>query len=260
MVRKVTLFLFSVLTISTSYAQLTRPVRPDIFEAKKVSAFAKRAAYGAFISEACGFASTIPTKYNLYVDGGTDDDALREQLKGLFRDFRRQHASGGNALSTIRPCHIEAAKTRVLIADITSEIEDLKKENDRKLSTHRTNLEKWQKEIDRLAELEDVRRREEEGRKQAAIREAAAAAERIPQKIHSALDCASNFGSISGVQVTLVEPAGDRMNVRGKYTITTFDIPLPGTFIGVISKTGQIESLWWKENTRTANVTERCLS
>lgn len=259
MVRTAMLCLFSALAIGSSDAQPTRPERPDIFEIKKLSAFAKRAAYGAFIAEACGFTSTIPSKFNLYVDGGTDSETLREKLKDQFRDFRRQHAAGGNALSTIRPCHIETAKTRVLIADITTEIEELQKANDRKLAAHRTELERWQNEVNRLAELQAIKRREEEERKQAEIRDAAAAAERIPKKIHSALDCASNFGSISGVQVTLAEPAGERLNVRGKYTITTFDIPLPGTFGGVVTKAGQLESLWWKENTRSAYVGERCL-
>jgi hypothetical protein len=242
-------------TLSTFAVGQSRPVMPEVFDAK-FSPLVRKAAYGAYIAEACGFPSTAAQKFRTLIESFTQGEEKQESLLKAFRDQKREHASGGNLLSTAKPCYIEAAKTRVLISDIESEIEEYGKGARRKVAVHNEAVASWQREQDR----KEATRLAEQEAKEKTDREAREALSRLPQLIHSALSCASNFGQVSKVQVTFVEPAtNDRINMRGQYVITAFDISAPGSFIAVATKSGRLESLWWKENSRAANVVDRCL-
>ena len=244
-----------MLALSSVAQQSAQPLRPELLDAK-FSSFTRRAAYGTYIAEACGFPTTIQPKFKALVELGAENEAKQEMLLDEFKEQRRQHAAGGNLLTTAMPCYIDSAKTRVLISDIQNDIDEMQKQFSKKLVSYQESLDAWRREQYRIAEAQRIEREKQLAQEQ----EARDAISRIPQLIHSALDCASNFGQVSNVKVTFAEPAaGDRINLRGNYVITTFDVALPGSFVAVAAKSGHLESLWWKENSRSANVSSACL-
>lgn len=82
----------------------------------------------------------------------------------------------------------------------------------------------------------------------------------LSAKMHSALQCASQFGQVADLQITDIGKQDGLLYVRGQYFMKGLWGRAPGTFKATVDSDFKLTWMQWKEPNNAANVSEYCLN
>lgn len=85
-------------------------------------------------------------------------------------------------------------------------------------------------------------------------------ADKVTRKIHSALQCVSKFGQVSGVTITGAEKSGDGYSVNGVYAMSGFWGQSPGVFEAKVDSSLDLTYMKWTEPNNSAVAPDSCLN
>lgn len=150
------IFLLTALLAETAYGQqCVRPTQPDV-TGEKFRALQKRAAYAAFLSDACGFENDVQRRFSTLVKLAYED-STESQQRALdeFRARKKVFADDASMPGKIKRCTFETAKTRSLTNDVAEDISIYADSINQLRKTYLDKKEEWNScvERQRAAEL-----------------------------------------------------------------------------------------------------------
>lgn len=164
------IFMYVTSANISAFAQYCSEPKPRDMskEKERYRALQKRAAYAAFLGEACGFDNEVKNKLSS-LSGGLNEE---------FTAQKRRFVEGSNFLSIKKRCILEEQKTKLFLNDVADEITSFERElqkidqdENSKAASYRDCLDQKriadQIEMDRIKQIE-YERSEEFARKKAA--------------------------------------------------------------------------------------------
>ncbi|MGT3802780.1 hypothetical protein [Vibrio cholerae] len=139
-----------VLTSASAFAY-TEPERP-VFDESIVTPLFKRAAYAAFIGDACSINHSIPDQIRKTAKIVYSDPQKQQEQVSFFSSRKSHFASDASTIGILKRCNLESGKTRALVNDVGRELEDINQSYSSKLSAYQTAYSQWQQDVAREQE------------------------------------------------------------------------------------------------------------
>lgn len=173
---KIVLFVRSMLAaalgifVVATQAQTARPVQPQLAPAN-LKAQLNRSAYALFLAESCSISTQILAQAKKVIQLAEESESGQTAMLTEFRQLKSRHADNSNAIGVAKRCYLEGAKTRSLISDVSSELEDMAIQVERKRAAYVLALQNWDREQREIAERREREQREAKERADSELRQ-----------------------------------------------------------------------------------------
>lgn len=131
---------------SAAYAAGPEPRKPQ-FNGQEISGLLQRAAYAAFMGDACSINHSIPEQIRKLVKVVAEDPNVQQRLVSEFNSQKSSYQNDASTIGILKRCHLESGKTRALVSDRGRDIEDKYQAYVSQISIHLTNYTKWENEV-----------------------------------------------------------------------------------------------------------------
>ncbi len=163
---------------SSSFGAGPEPQRPR-FDNQSVEPLVKRAAYAAFLGDACSISNSIPEQFRKFVKVFFSTPNDQQLAVTEFSSKKSTFASDASSIGILKRCHLDGGKTRSLVNDVGRELEDRYQTTSGQISAYELNHARWESEVQREREQYERELKERQ------IAEAAQAQEKIKSQAES---------------------------------------------------------------------------
>lgn len=142
---------------SATYAAGSEPRKPQ-FNGQEISGLLQRAAYAAFMGDACSINHSIPDQIRKLVKVVAEDPNVQQRLVSEFNSQKTTYQNDASTVGVLKRCYVDSGKTRALVSDRGRDIEDKYQTYVSQISAYVSNYTKWENEV--KAEREERARQE----------------------------------------------------------------------------------------------------
>lgn len=132
---------------SAVYAAGPEPRKPQ-FNGQEISGLLQRAAYAAFMGDACSINHSIPEQIRKIVKVVTEDPTVQQRLVTEFNSQKSAYQNDASTIGILKRCHLESGKTRALVSDRGRDIEDKYQAYVSQVNIYATNYANWKTEVE----------------------------------------------------------------------------------------------------------------
>lgn len=171
------LVLFSGMVFAAGY----EPQRPQV-DNEKFAKLSLRAAYTAFIGDACNIPHSIPDQIRKTIKLAYSTSEEQQQLIEKFSQSKSFFTNDAQFLGILKRCYFELGKTRSLVSDVGRELEDYYQATSSQFTEYEQQHAKWQRQVEQeraeyerkqkeLADIEKAKKQQERYEEEAKKRE-----------------------------------------------------------------------------------------
>jgi leucyl aminopeptidase len=131
-----------VLLSSEVFATGYEPERPK-FDNKQLNRLTSRAAYSAFIGDACNIPHSIPEKVRKIINVVYSTTEKQQRQMSRYLKKKSDFASDAKTIGIWKRCYFDAGKTRVLVSDVGQELDIFYQTTSSKLSSWESEHSQW---------------------------------------------------------------------------------------------------------------------
>lgn len=136
----------ALLFTSFVYSAGPEPRKPQ-FNAQEISGLLQRAAYAAFMGDACSINHSIPDQIRKLVKVVAEDPNVQQRLVSEFNSQKTTYQNDASTVGVLKRCYVDSGKTRALVSDRGRDIEDKYQVFVSQLSAYASNYTKWENEV-----------------------------------------------------------------------------------------------------------------
>jgi hypothetical protein len=127
---------------------------------KQFTKLSSRAAYSAFIGDACSITHSIPEQIRKIINFVYPTAEEQQQQIAAFTKKKSDFANNAQTIGIWKRCYLDAGKTRVLVSDVGRELDDFYKVANSWLNEFETQHAQWQNQVTQERVEEEAAKRE----------------------------------------------------------------------------------------------------
>jgi anti-sigma regulatory factor (Ser/Thr protein kinase) len=158
---------------SVVYAAGPEPRKPQ-FNGQEISGLLQRAAYAAFMGDACSINHSIPEQIRKLVKVVAEDPNVQQRLVSEFNSQKTTYQNDASTVGVLKRCYVDSGKTRALVSDRGRDIEDKYQAAVSKTSAYLAEYSSWTVEVAReraeVIRLVAIKKAEDDEKNNASIR------------------------------------------------------------------------------------------